>query len=56
MTISQAFEMLTILIKEQCRGGKYYKDIANIMNLEATTHNCEEAAKLLHQLKGISHD
>ena len=56
MTIKQASEMLITLLKMQHKGGKYYKDIANIMNLEATTHNCEEAAKLLHQLKGISHD
>jgi len=50
MTIKQALEMLTTLLEKQRRGGKYYKSISKIMNSEATTHNCEEAAKLLKEM------
>ena len=56
MTIKQASEMLTTLLEMQYKGGKYYKDIANIMNSEATTYNCKKAAKLLYQLKGAAYE
>ena len=56
MTIKQASEMLTTLLEMQYKGGKYYKDIASIMNLEATIYNCQKAAKLLYQLKGVVYE
>jgi len=56
MTLKELLTVLQSLQIKQGKGGKQYKDISYVFNLEATTHNGNEASKLLRQLKGISND
>jgi predicted CopG family antitoxin len=51
MTISKTLEILKELEKLKQKGGKHFSQISKLFGLEATTHNIEEAEKLLKELK-----
>ena len=51
MTLKDALTMLALLDDLKNIGGKRYTEITKLLNSEATTHNMEEAAKMLEGLR-----
>ena len=47
MTLLELLTILKSLNALQGKGGKQFSQIATLLASEATTHNCEEAQKLL---------
>ena len=52
MTLQESLEMLKKLNELKCTNGKRYLHISKLLNSEATTHNIQEAKKLLDSLDG----
>lgn len=51
MTLKDALTMLSLLDDLKNIGGKRFKEITRLLNMEATTYNTEEAAKMLKGLR-----
>lgn len=51
MTLKDALMMLSLLDDLKNVGGKRFNEITKLLNMEATTHNIEEAAKMLKGLR-----
>ena len=50
MTLNDTNKLLNSLDKLKCKGGAKYKQVFNLLNQEATTHNIEQAKQLLAKL------
>jgi len=51
MTLENTLKTLTELTQYMYTGGKNYKTVQRMLQREATTHNLEEAEKLLEELQ-----